>query len=92
TAIGTDFEFSPIAAAVVGGAALSGGSGDVIGTLIGALFMATLENGVRKLDMNTSFQYIIKGIIIIAVVIFDATYKTRMERKAREQGAKEGLE
>ena len=92
TAIGTDFEFSPIAAAVVGGAALSGGSGDVIGTLIGALFMATLENGVRKLDMNTSFQYIIKGIIIIAVVIFDATYKSRMERKAREQGAKEGLE
>ena len=92
TAIGTDFEFNPIAAAVVGGAALSGGSGDVIGTLIGALFMATLENGVRKLDMNTSFQYIIKGVIIIAVVIFDATYKARMERKAREQGAKEGLE
>ena len=92
TAIGTDFEFSPIAAAVVGGAALSGGSGDVIGTLIGALFMATLENGVRKLDMNTSFQYIIKGVIIIAVVIFDSTYKSRMERKAREQGAKEGLE
>ena len=92
TAIGTDFEFSPIAAAVVGGAALSGGSGDVVGTLIGALFMATLENGVRKLDMNTSFQYIIKGLIIIAVVIFDATYKSRMERKAREQGAKEGLE
>lgn len=92
TAIGTDFEFNPIAAAVVGGAALSGGSGDVIGTLIGALFMATLENGVRKLDMNTSFQYIIKGVIIIAVIIFDATYKARMERKAREQGAKEGFE
>ena len=92
TAIGTDFEFNPIAAAVVGGVALSGGSGDVIGTLIGALFMATLENGVRKLDMNTSFQYIIKGVIIIAVVIFDATYKARMDRKAKEQGAKEGLE
>lgn len=92
TAIGTDFEFSPIAAAVVGGTALSGGSGDVIGTLIGALFMATLENGVRKLDMNTSFQYIIKGLIIIAIVIFDSTYKARMERKAKEQGAKEGLE
>ena len=44
TAIGMDFEFNPIAAAVVGGVALSGGSGDVIGTLIGALFMATLEH------------------------------------------------
>jgi ribose transport system permease protein len=92
TAIGVDFEFGPIAAAVVGGVALSGGSGDVIGTLIGALFMATLENGVRKLDMNTAYQYVIKGIIIIAVVIFDAMYKSRMDRKAREEGAKEGLE
>ena len=92
TAIGMDFEFNPIAAAVVGGVALSGGSGDVIGTLIGALFMATLENGVRKLSLNTAYQYVIKGAIIIAVVIFDATYKARMDRKAREEGAKEGLE
>ena len=92
TAIGTDFEFNPIAAAVVGGVALSGGSGDVVGTVIGALFMATLENGVRKLDMNTSYQYIIKGIIIIAVVIFDAAYKARIDRRAKDQGAKEGLE
>ena len=92
TAIGMDFEFNPIAAAVVGGVALSGGSGDVIGTLIGALFMATLENGVRKLSINTAFQYAIKGAIIIGVVIFDATYKARMDRKAKEQGAKEGLE
>jgi ribose transport system permease protein len=92
TAIGMDFEFNPIAAAVVGCVALSGGSGDVIGTLIGALFMATLENGVRKLSINTAYQYVIKGAIIIAVVIFDATYKARMDRKAREEGAKEGLE
>jgi ribose transport system permease protein len=91
TAVGVDFEFSPIASAVVGGVALSGGSGDVLGTLIGALFMATLENGVRKLDMNTAYQYIIKGAIIIAVVIFDAMYKSYMDRKAKEEGAQEGL-
>ena len=92
TAVGANFEFTPIASAVVGGVALAGGSGDVIGTLIGALFMITLENGVRKLDMNTAFQYVIKGLIIVAVVIFDATYKARMDKKAREEGAKEGLE
>lgn len=92
TALGTDFEFNPIAASVVGGVALSGGSGDVIGMLIGALFMATLENGVRKLSINTAFQYVIKGAIIILVVIFDAVYKSYMDRKAREEGAKEGLE
>ena len=92
TALGTDFEFNPIAASVVGGVALSGGSGDVIGMLIGALFMATLENGVRKLSINTAFQYVIKGAIIILVVIFDAVYKSYLDRKAREEGAKEGLE
>ena len=92
TALGTDFEFNPIAASVVGGVALSGGSGDVVGMLIGALFMATLENGVRKLDINTAYQYVIKGVIIILVVIFDAVYKSYMDRKAKEEGAKEGLE
>ncbi len=91
TAIGQDFEFNPIAAAVVGGVALSGGSGDVVGTLIGAIFMVTLENGVRKLGVNTAYQYVIKGIIIILVVMFDAWYKGRMERKARELSAKEGM-
>ena len=90
--LGTDFEFDPIAAAVVGGVALSGGSGDVIGTLIGALFMATLDYGVKMLDMNASYQYIVKGGIIIAVVIFDSLYKRRIDRKAKEEGAKEGLE
>ena len=92
TAIGDGFEFNPIAAAVVGGVALSGGSGDVVGMLIGALFMATLESGVQKLDMNNAYQYVIKGVIIILVVMFDAAYKNRMDRAAKEQGAKEGME
>ncbi len=91
-ALGEGFEFDPIAAAVVGGVALSGGSGDVVGTLIGALFMATLTNGVLKLNMNTAYQYVIKGVIIILVVMFDSAYKAHMSRKAQENGAKEGLE
>lgn len=88
--LGSGFEFSPIAACVVGGVALSGGSGDVVGTLIGALFMATLENGILKLQMNTAYQYIIKGGIIVAVVIFDAVYKASLERKSKEIGKKGG--
>lgn len=89
TTVGDGFEFDPIAAAVVGGVSLAGGSGDIIGTLIGALFMATLENGVLKLNMNTAFQYVIKGVIIIGVVMFDSAYKAHMDRKAKEEGAKE---
>ncbi|HUM82389.1 MAG TPA: ABC transporter permease [Lachnospiraceae bacterium] len=87
--LGDGFEFDPIAAAVVGGVALSGGSGDIVGTLIGALFMAALDNGVLKLHMNTAYQYIIKGIILILVVMFDAWYKGRMEKAAQEKGVKE---
>lgn len=87
--LGSGFEFNPIAAAVVGGVALSGGYGDITGTLIGALFMAALENGVLKLQMNTAFQYIIKGVIIILVVIFDAWYNAQVEKKAQERATKE---
>ncbi len=86
--LGQGFEFDPIAAAVVGGVALSGGSGDIVGTLIGALFMAALDNGILKLHMNTAYQYIIKGIILILVVMFDAWYKGRMEKRAEEKGLK----
>jgi len=88
--LGDGFEFDPIAAAVVGGVSLAGGSGDAIGTLIGAIFMSVLSNGVLKLNMNTAFQYIIKGVIIIAVVMFDSAYKARMDKLAKERGAKDG--
>lgn len=92
--LGSGFEFDPIAAAVIGGVSLAGGSGDIVGTLIGSVFMASLENGLLKLHMNTAYQYIIKGIVIIAVVVFDSMYRKRMERIAREHGAQaeEGVE
>lgn len=85
--LGSGFEFNPIAAAVVGGVSLSGGYGDIIGTFIGALFMAALENGVLKLHMNTAYQYVIKGVIIILVVMFDAWYNKRMEKLAQEKSS-----
>ena len=89
--LGNGFEFDPIAAAVVGGVSLSGGYGDVVGTFIGALFMSALDNGVLKLQMNTACQYVIKGIIIILVVMFDAWYNTWMEKLAQERGRKEAV-
>lgn len=87
--LGDGFEFDPISAAVVGGVSLAGGSGDIFGMLIGALFMGALENGVRKLGINNAMQYVIKGVIIILVVIFDAWYRERLTAKAIEAGEKE---
>ena len=84
---GDGFEFNPIAASVIGGVSLAGGYGDILGTFIGAIFMAALENGVLKLQMNTAYQYVIKGCIIIAVVIFDAWFNSVMEKRAQEAAA-----
>ena len=74
-------------ASVIGGVSLAGGYGDILGTFIGAIFMAALENGVLKLQMNTAYQYVIKGCIIIAVVIFDAWFNSVMEKRAQEAAA-----
>lgn len=88
TDLGTGLEFEIIAAVVVGGCAFSGGRGDVIGASIGALFMAVLQNGIYKYNFPTATQLIIKGLVIVAMVIFDAAYnkflQNSIQRKARE--------
>lgn len=83
--LGDSFNFDPIAAAVIGGCALDGGNGDVIGTFLGAIFMAALDNGILKLQLSTAYQYVIKGIIIILLVIFDAWYRHFMQTRAQKK-------
>lgn len=83
--LGTGLEFEVIAAVVVGGCALSGGKGDIIGTLIGAIFISTLNNGIYKFQINTSYQLIIKGAIIILVVMFDSWYNERITKTSHRQ-------
>lgn len=88
TDLGTGLEFEIIAAVVVGGCAFSGGRGDVVGAAIGALFMSVLQNGILKYNFPTATQLIIKGIVIVVMVVFDAAYnkfiQERIHRKARE--------
>jgi Ribose/xylose/arabinose/galactoside ABC-type transport systems, permease components len=87
--LGQGMEFEVIAAVVVGGCALAGGRGDVIGTFIGALFMATLDNGIYKFQINTAYQLIIKGIIIICIVVFDSWYNQHMDAASRNKKGNE---
>lgn len=70
---GTGFELQAIAAAFIGGASPSGGIGKVPGSLIGALVMASLTNGMNLMGLGSSFQFIIQGIILVLAVIFDIT-------------------
>jgi len=72
---GTGFELDAIAGAFVGGTAVSGGIGKVTGSIIGALVMASLTKGMDLMNVGVSYQYIIRGLVLVAAVVFDV--KTR---------------
>ncbi len=77
TVAGTGFELDAIAAAFVGGAAVSGGVGKVVGSVIGALVMASLTNGMNLMGIDISLQYIVRALVLAAAVIFDVTTRNR---------------
>ncbi|MEK4027620.1 MULTISPECIES: ribose ABC transporter permease RbsC [Bacillaceae] len=68
---GTSYELDAIAAVVLGGTSLSGGRGLIIGTLIGALIIGTLNNGLNLLGVSSFFQMVVKGIVIVIAVLID---------------------
>ncbi len=70
-------ELDTIAAVVIGGASLSGGSGSVLGSLIGALIMAVLRNGTQQMEWPTYIQEIIIGLVIILAVGLDRWRQSR---------------
>lgn len=70
-ALGLGYELEAIAAVVIGGTSLSGGRGTILGTLIGALIMAVLTNGLRVLSVAPEWQTVVTGAIIIAAVYAD---------------------
>ena len=69
-AVGAPYQMESIAAAVLGGTALTGGRGGMGGTIIGVLLLAMLGNVFNLLDINIYWQNILRGIILISVVIF----------------------
>lgn len=76
-AAGQNAEMDAIAACVIGGASLAGGVGTVSGAIIGALVMASLDNGMSMLNIETFWQYIVKGSILVLAVWFDITNKNK---------------
>jgi putative multiple sugar transport system permease protein len=71
TTAGTLFELDAIAAAYVGGVSAAGGIGRVTGSIIGALVMASLTNGMNLMGVGISYQYIVRGAVLALAVIFD---------------------
>jgi ribose transport system permease protein len=68
---GQGYELDVIAAVVIGGTSLSGGRGSVWGTLIGALLIGVINNGMNLLGISPYFQLLVKGLIIIGAVLLD---------------------
>ncbi|MFD3158317.1 ribose ABC transporter permease [Haloimpatiens sp. FM7330] len=68
---GSGFELDAIAAVVIGGTSLSGGEGSVIGTIIGALIIGVLNNGLNLMNVSPFYQSIVKGAVILIAVLID---------------------
>ncbi|MBA2795467.1 ABC transporter permease subunit [Streptococcus porcinus] len=68
---GTSYEMDAIAAVVLGGTSLSGGKGRIIGTLIGALIIGVLNNGLNIIGVSAFWQQVVKGVVILIAVLLD---------------------
>lgn len=74
---GTGYESNAIAAAVIGGASLSGGSGSIFGTILGAFIMGVLQNGLNLIGLNYFLQQIAIGTVIILAVLLDQIHVSK---------------
>jgi D-xylose transport system permease protein len=77
TIAGQYMELDAIAAAIIGGASLTGGVGRVPGAILGALIMASIDNGMSLLETEFYWQYIVKGLVVVGAVWFDVYSKRK---------------
>lgn len=72
---GLNFEMDCITAAVVGGTSMAGGRGKITGTIVGVILLTVLTNGMTLVGMNTYWQQVLKGVIIVVSVLADTNSK-----------------
>lgn len=72
---GSAYEMDAIAAVVLGGTSMTGGSGSLVGTLIGILILGVLNNGLNLLGVSSFYQQIVKGVVILLAVLVDRKRK-----------------
>ena len=73
--LGNSLELLVIAATVIGGTALAGGSGTIVGSVLGALIMQCIDSGMLLLDVSIGTRYVVIGQVLIAAVVFDVAYR-----------------
>ena len=88
--IGEGFELDAIAAVVIGGAAMTGGSGGILGTILGAIILGVLDNGLGLLDVDSYVMDVISGLVVILAVLIDQL-RTIMAKRAQVKNTKLAL-
>ena len=81
------YDTDAIAACVIGGASFMGGKGTMIGTMIGALIIATLRNGFTLLSIDSAVQNMVLGLVIIGAVLLDVTRESMAVKARRKEAA-----
>lgn len=89
TEVGIGMEFNVISAIVIGGCSLQGGKGDMTGTVIGTLLMSVINSGIVQMGISTYYQSIIKGMIILAAVLFDIGYAHYSDKRIKTAANRE---
>lgn len=79
---GTGWEFKAVIAVVMGGVSLTGGKGKPIGVALGAVFVGILENGMTLLNINSYYQQVVQGIVLVAAIGFDV-YKSKRQAASK---------
>ena len=74
---GFALELDVIAAVFIGGASMSGGSGKIIGAVVGAFIMGVMNNGMSIMGIGIDYQQVIKGLVLLAAVFFDVYNKNK---------------
>ena len=77
TSAGQNAELDAIASAVIGGTSLMGGEGTIFGAIIGALVMTSLDNGMSLMNLDITYQYVIKGLILLLAVWVDMAQRRK---------------
>jgi rhamnose transport system permease protein len=81
------FELQTVAACVVGGVSLLGGTGTVPGILLGALLLGMIQNALTLVNISPFWQLAVQGLLILLAVISDASIQQRLKQSVRRGGA-----
>jgi ribose transport system permease protein len=79
-ATATGWELDVISAVIIGGTSLSGGAGSVWGTLVGVVFLGVLVDGMTLLNINEYWQFVVRGVLILAAVLMNVGLASEKER------------